>query len=121
LYAALIGPVDQIRLLDTGTVERAIAPQTDHLPPPPTIASIPGFDVARHGLGYELPRPSVPMLGEGSFGHAGAGGRLACALPRTGTAVAYTCTNMAWNPMAGPDPRWLPWTTALRGRLGPAD
>jgi hypothetical protein len=21
---------------------------------------------------------------------------------------------MAWNPMAGPDPRWLPWTAALR-------
>jgi hypothetical protein len=65
-----------------------------------------------------LPRTAVPMLGAGSFGHAGAGGRLTFALPGTATAVAYTCTNMAWNPMAGPDPRWLPWTNALGGCLG---
>ena len=113
-YATLIGPVGQTWLLDPDTVRRAVAPQTDHLPPPSPLDRIPGMDQSRHGLGYELPRPSVPMLGDGSFGHAGAGGRLAFAQPRTATAVAYTCTNMAWNALAGPDPRWLPWTTALR-------
>jgi CubicO group peptidase (beta-lactamase class C family) len=118
LYAAVTGPVDGTRLLTEDTVSRATAPQTDQLPAPSPLDRIPGINQSRHGLGYELASPSVPMLGDGSFGHAGAGGRLSFAQPRTGTAVAFTCTNMAWDPMAGPDPRWLPWTVALRGRLG---
>jgi CubicO group peptidase (beta-lactamase class C family) len=117
LYAALIGPVEGTRLLAADTVSRATAPQTDQLPAPSPLDRVPGVNQSRHGLGYELPTPLLPMLGDGSFGHAGAGGRLAFAQHRTGTAVAYTCTNMAWNPMAGPDPRWLPWTAALRGCL----
>jgi hypothetical protein len=33
-------------------------------------------------LGYELNRSGAPMLGEGSFGHSGGGGRLGFAHPR---------------------------------------
>ncbi|GII05294.1 serine hydrolase domain-containing protein [Planobispora takensis] len=120
MYAATIGEVDGVRLLDGDGVARAVAPQTDELPAPPPFHRLPATESSRFGLGYELPRPGLPMLGEGSFGHAGAGGRLAYAQPRTGTAVAYLCTNMAWNPAAGPDPRWLPWTEALEHAVGPA-
>ncbi|GLY91934.1 serine hydrolase domain-containing protein [Actinoallomurus iriomotensis] len=118
LFAALIGPVGGTRLLTADTLERATTPQTDHLPTPSPLDRMPAGSRSRHALGYELPAPHLPMLGTGSFGHAGAGGRLAFAQPRTGTAVAYTCTNLAWDPAAGPDPRWIPWTTALRHRLG---
>jgi hypothetical protein len=53
------------------------------------------------------------MLGDGSFGHAGAGGRLGFAHPESGTAVGYVCNNMLWDGIRGPDERWLPWTKAL--------
>jgi hypothetical protein len=69
-------------------------------------------------LGFELPRPIEPMLGEGSFGHGGAGGRMAFAHPESGTAVAYVCNSMLWDGITGPDERWLGWTKALRGALG---
>ncbi|MGV9503338.1 serine hydrolase domain-containing protein [Streptomyces sp. NPDC003642] len=69
------------------------------------------------GLGYELHRTAVPMLGPGSFGHSGAGGRLAFAHPERLTAVGYTCTRMAWDFHSGPDTRWLPWTEALENSL----
>ncbi|WP_214410294.1 serine hydrolase domain-containing protein [Sphaerisporangium fuscum] len=119
MYAATIGEVDGVRLLDGDTAARASTPQTDRLPAPPPFDRLPGTEASRFGLGYELPRPGLPMLGEGSFGHAGAGGRLAFAQPRTGTAVAYWCTEMSWNPARGADPRWLPWTDALREAVGP--
>jgi hypothetical protein len=60
------------------------------------------------------------MLGEGSFGHDGAGGRIGFAQPDTGIAVGYICNNMLWDGMSGPDDRWVPWTKALRGALGMA-
>jgi CubicO group peptidase (beta-lactamase class C family) len=113
MYAAVIGEVDGIRLLDPATVAKATVPQTDDLPTPSPLDRLPGGTRARYALGYELPSASTPLLGEGSFGHAGAGGRLAFAQPRTGTAVGYLCANLAWNPAEGADPRWLPWTSAL--------
>ncbi|MEV5174396.1 hypothetical protein AB0L10_25720 [Streptomyces flaveolus] len=63
------------------------------------------------------PRDAVPMLGPGSFGHSGAGGRLGHVHPERAAAVAYVCTRMAWDPTAGPDPCWLEWTTALHAAL----
>lgn len=118
LYGAVIGEVDGIRLLSRQAVERAAAPRTDQLPPPAPFDKLPDRYRSRFGLGYELPRPGLPMLGDGSFGHAGAGGGLAFGQPRTRTAVGYLCTNMSWNPSAGADPRWLPWTSALAGAVG---
>jgi hypothetical protein len=52
------------------------------------------------------------MLGEGSFGHPGAGGRYAFAHPEKGFAVAYICTNLVWDGVTA-DPRWVPWNAAL--------
>ncbi len=51
------------------------------------------------------------MLGEGSFGHPGAGGRLAYAHPESGYAVAFVCNNMLWDDRT-PDPRWA-WNEPL--------
>jgi len=59
----------------------------------------------------------LTMLGEGSFGHTGAGGRLAFAHPERGIAFAFTCDTMLWNGLSGPDPRWTPLLNALAGSL----
>ncbi|MFE0475940.1 serine hydrolase domain-containing protein [Streptomyces sp. NPDC058947] len=117
MYAALIGPVDGVRLLNQETVDEARAPQTDHLHSPAPLDRLPAPFPLRFGLGYELHRTAVPMLGPGSFGHSGAGGRLAFAHPERLTAVGYTCTRMAWDFHSGPDTRWLPWTEALENSL----
>lgn len=113
MYAALLGPVDGVRLLSPQTVARARTPRNEHLAPPPPLDGGDGSGRSRFGLGFELPRPGLPMLGEGSFGHAGAGGRLGTACPGSGLAVGYVCTAMSWEPAAGPDPRWTEWTAAV--------
>lgn len=111
LYATVIGHVDGVRLMSPLTVERARVPRTDGLGDPAPLRRPADAPRSRFGLGFELPNPALPMLGEGSFGHAGAGGRLGLAHPESGLSVAYTCTDMRTG--AGPDPRWLPWTNAV--------
>ena len=56
------------------------------------------------------------MLGEGSFGHAGAGGRIGFANPEAGVAAAYVANTMLTVPN-GPDPRWT-WTAELKKAVG---
>jgi CubicO group peptidase (beta-lactamase class C family) len=99
-----------VRLLSRATVEHARVPRTDGLP----LAGAPDPHAPRFGLGFELPRPGNPMLGPTSFGHAGAGGRLAFADVESGLAVGYTCSAMRWRPEHGPDPRWPPLLEAIR-------
>lgn len=113
MYAALVGPVDGVRLLSPQTVDRARTSCNEHLAPPPPLDGGDSSGRSRFGLGFELPRPGLPMLGGGSFGHAGAGGRLGMARPESGLAVGYVCTAMSWEPAAGPDPRWTDWTEAV--------
>ena len=113
MYAATIGEVDGVRLLKRETMERARMPQTDGLKGTDDFAKLPNADPQRLALGYELNRSIEPMLGAGSFGHAGAGGRLGFAHPESGLAVGYVCNNMLWDGIRGPDERWLPWTKAL--------
>ena len=113
MYAATIGEVDGVRLLKRETMERARKPQTDGLKSPGDFAKLPNPDPQRLALGYELNRRVEPMLGDGSFGHAGAGGRLGFAHPESGFAVGYVCNNMLWDGIRGPDDRWVPWTKAL--------
>jgi CubicO group peptidase (beta-lactamase class C family) len=117
LYAALLGEdIEGLRLFNADTFERVRHPLTDGMVQVGPWAGVsPGL---RFGLGYEASRVGVPMLGGFCFGHSGAGGRLGFADPATGTAVGYTCTNMRWDFTAGPDPRWLPWTAALRDVVG---
>lgn len=49
--------------------------------------------ISRFGSGVELPHAFMPYLGEGSFGHQGAGGSVAAAHPASGTVVVYTSTH----------------------------
>ncbi|CAM4528008.1 serine hydrolase domain-containing protein [Nocardia ninae] len=111
MYAATIGEIDGVRLLTSATVDRARQPQTDGLRGPAPLDVLPVTH--RFANGYEIPGPAHAMLGPGSFGHNGTGGRIAFAHPESGIALAYTCTHMIWDDVAGPDPRWLPWTAAL--------
>ena len=88
MYAACIGEIDGVRLLTRETMERARESQDEGLSAPAPLTALVGPGPQRFGLGFELPRAIEPMLGAGSFGHAGAGGRMAFAHPESGTAVA---------------------------------
>ncbi len=117
IYAATIGEVDGVRLISQAAMEAARTIQTRGLGAPGEMAKLPGSGAQPYGLGYELPSAVKPMLGPGSFGHAGAGGRMGFAHPESGTAVAYVCNTMLNTP-TGPDPRWIGWTVALHEVLG---
>ena len=88
--------VDGVRLLSDKAVARAATPDGP-LMPPGDFAKLPGVVAPRLALGYALASAVTPMLGDGSFGHPGAGGRLAFAHPESGVAVGYTCNNMLWD------------------------
>jgi CubicO group peptidase (beta-lactamase class C family) len=111
LYAATIGDIGGVRLLKKETVAQARQSRTKNLAPLPALAKLPRPPGEGFGLGFELPSPINAMLGEGSFGHAGAGGRLGYASPECGVAAGYACNSMLWDNLT-PDPRWL-WNGAL--------
>jgi CubicO group peptidase (beta-lactamase class C family) len=117
LYAACIGEVDGTRLLSERTVDAARLPRTDTVPTPAELSVLTNHP-PRFGLGFQLPRPSVDaMLGRGSFGHTGAGGRLGFAHPESGIAFGFTCDTMLWDGLTQPDPRWTPLLAALTNTL----
>ena len=118
MYASTVCNVDGVRLLSDSAVRRARLPLTDDLTGPEDLRALASGDPQRFGLGFELPRKAEPMLGPGSFGHAGAGGRMAFAHPELNVAVAYVCNNMLWDGLTGPDQRWVGWTAALREAVG---
>jgi CubicO group peptidase (beta-lactamase class C family) len=117
IYAALIGRVGGVRLIGEAAMQRARTLQTAGLGPPGEMAKLGRASPQPYGIGFELPSQVKPMLGPGSFGHAGAGGRMGFAHPESGTAVGYACNTMLENPI-GPDPRWVGWTGALHAALG---
>jgi len=112
MYAACLGRVDGIRLLDAATVDRARTSRTKDLAQLPAMAKLPKPPGEGFGLGFELPNPVSPMLGTGSFGHTGAGGRLGFAHPESGIAAGFACNSMLWDNFS-PDPRWA-WLAPLK-------
>lgn len=83
-YAALVGEVDGIRLLDPATLAEATTVAVsgpDH---------VIGFPIP-FGLGYMCPPPEGP---EGSFGHVGAGGSIGIADPGEGWTLGYVMNQM---------------------------
>jgi CubicO group peptidase (beta-lactamase class C family) len=107
MYAALIGEVDGVRLFTPETVEAVRTRQTDG------SADRVLFFPTEFGLGFMLSSASFePLMGDGSFGHPGAGGSLAFAHPETGTAFAYVMNKMDQN-LAG-DQRTLGLIRAVR-------
>lgn len=92
IYAACIGDVDGIRLLDDATVARVSA----------TVTPLGEVDACLHmqttfGMGFMTHGPFTVMAGPTSFGHPGAGGSLAFAHPESGIAFAYVMNQMASN------------------------
>lgn len=51
------------------------------------------YHVTRFGAGVELPHVYSPMLGEGSFGHQGAGGSLVVIDPKRNVVLSYVSTH----------------------------
>ena len=106
LYAAAIGPVDGVGpIVSAATRERART----------TVTS--GADKClvmetTFGMGFMTYGAFTPMLGEGSFGHAGAGGSLAFAHEGLGVGFGYVMNRMDSN-LAG-DPRAASLIEALK-------
>jgi CubicO group peptidase (beta-lactamase class C family) len=87
LYAALIGEVDGVRILDAATTSAAIAEQaagTDQVLLVPT----------RFASGFMLPTDEAPLGGPSSFGHPGRGGSLGYADPDSGVAFGYVVSHI---------------------------
>jgi CubicO group peptidase (beta-lactamase class C family) len=115
MYAAMIGEVDGVRLLKPETVDQARTLRTGSMVPPGDLDKLQLGLPVRYGLGYQLARDETEHLGEGSFGHDGAGGRLAFAHPERGVAAAYVANTMS-SGFGGPDPRWA-WIAELRSAI----
>ena len=81
-YAALIGEVDGVRVLDAASLAGAIAEQAAG---PDRVLLVP----TRFASGYMLPTEESPLGGPGSFGHPGRGGSLGFGDPDSG--VAFGC------------------------------
>lgn len=110
MYAAVIGEVDGVRLVQPDVLARAVTPQTDGVPA--LIESGTAGPDLRFGWGYQLASPSMPGLSPASFGHTGAGGRLGIADPDLEVSFGYVCNSMRTIGPGG-DPRWATLLTAL--------
>jgi CubicO group peptidase (beta-lactamase class C family) len=117
MYAACIGMVDGVRLLRPETIAALRQCQTDGVPaPPPSIVISRGVP-PRIGLGLQVSTPPTNlMLGEGSFGHVGAGGRLGFAHLELGVSFGYVSAQL-WPEHESVDPRWTLLINALRQSL----
>jgi len=104
LYAACLGEVDGVRLLELKTLEQATNQQAcgEDL--------VQGYDT-RFGTGFQLSFPFRPMAGEGSFGHYGSGGSVGFAHQELGISFGYTMNQM--RPVYGKDPRTTGLVEAL--------
>ena len=92
IYAATIGTVDGVRLLDDAVVERARRTVTPPGEPDQCLVFPTTF-----GMGFMTHGSFTPFAGPGSFGHDGAGGSEAFALPERDLAVAYAMNRMTGN------------------------
>jgi CubicO group peptidase (beta-lactamase class C family) len=116
MYAAIIGEVDGVRILKPETMKAASTLRTGAMAPPGDFGKLQFGAPLNYGLGYEFSRDVTPMLGEGSFGHAGAGGRIGFAHPESGIAAAYVANTMLSVAPGSSDPRWS-WMGALKAAL----
>jgi CubicO group peptidase (beta-lactamase class C family) len=88
LYAACIGEVDGIRLLEPEQLERAITQVTRG----PNVVLL-GMDV-QFGLGFMVCTDLIRLGGPRSFGHFGAGGSVGWADPDAHLAFGYVMNRM---------------------------
>lgn len=109
MYAATIGEVDGVRLLDRATMDLA---RTQRVMGDDLTLLMP----SRFGAGYWLHDSSAPMIQDGSFGHPGAGGSLAYANPELGIGYGYVMNRMG--PKLTGDPRTIVLNDAVLASLG---
>jgi CubicO group peptidase (beta-lactamase class C family) len=108
IYGATVAPVNGKRLVSADTAADLSTEQV-HGPDKSLVAEI------RFGTGFMLNCALVPLLNEGSYGHAGAGGSLGYADPETGVGYGYVMNQMGGG-IAG-DPRTVALNEALRACL----
>jgi len=96
LYAACLGEVDGVRLLEPDTLRRAIQTQSQG------EDLVLGYET-HYGTGFQLPFPFRPMAGPGSFGHYGMGGSVGFAHPALDFSFGYVMNRML--PSGRVDPR----------------
>ena len=108
MYAACVSEVDGVRLLTPDTVAKV----TETLTSGPDQCLV--FE-STFGLGFMTHGSFTPMMGPGSFGHAGAGGSLGFAHPDSGVGFGYVMNQMQMN-LAG-DPRAAGLIEAIQSSL----
>lgn len=108
MYAATIGEVDGLRLVSEETM-LAMSAQQVHAADNCLVAE------TRFGMGFMLNCDIVPMMSDGSFGHAGAGGSLGYADPDSGVAYGYVMNQMG-SGIAG-DPRTIALNEAIAASI----
>ncbi len=109
MYAALVGEVDGVRLLDDDTLNAAIEPQVEG-PDSVLVFPIP------FALGFMRHSDMSPFVGGRSFGHYGAGGSVGFADPDRRIAVGYVMNQMHFG-LAG-DPRTAALLAAVDAAVG---
>lgn len=92
VYAATLGPVDGVQLLDDATRDRVRAQVTPADEPDLCLLMPTTF-----GMGFMTHGMFTPYAGPGSYGHPGAGGSVAFAQPERDLAFAYVMNKMAAN------------------------
>jgi CubicO group peptidase (beta-lactamase class C family) len=108
MYAACLGEVDGVRLLEPETLAAATTSQAHG------VDAVAGYET-RYALGFQLPFPYRPMAGAGSFGHYGLGGCVGFANTRLGFAFGYTVNQMG--PGVPADPRSVALVDAVASCL----
>jgi CubicO group peptidase (beta-lactamase class C family) len=89
IYAATIGEVNGVRLITEETRRLAATSVTPEGEPDVILGHPTVF-----GKGYMLDSTRNNYGGPGGFGHDGAGGSVACAVPSRGLAVSYVMNTM---------------------------
>ena len=92
VYAATLGSVDGVRLLDAATRDRATTRVT-----PTGENDLCLLMPTTFSMGFMTYGTFTPYAGPGSFGHPGAGGSVAFAQPERDLAFAYAMNKMAPN------------------------
>ncbi|MGX5682610.1 serine hydrolase domain-containing protein [Schumannella luteola] len=107
MYAACLNEVDGVRLVSEGLIAEAARDQAAGIRKPACRASDPWATGVPQvwGLGFEISNYENPMLGEGSFGHSGMGGRLGFAQLGSGVSFGYVSQRMLYPPAGSLDPR----------------
>jgi CubicO group peptidase (beta-lactamase class C family) len=108
MYAACVGEVDGVRLLDDDTVAAAIEPRTEG---PDAVLMFP----IPFGLGFMRHSEVSSFSGPRSFGHYGAGGSVGFADPDRRVAFGYVMNQMQFG-LAG-DPRTAALIAAVDASL----